>query len=325
MTRRTIAIILAILAVALSCGYACAATNDWKWERSVEIVCPFGLGSGPDISLRAIQPALEKELGVPVIVNNRPGSAGLVGNEFFIRQPADGYSYMIITTSIVIHEVNKALSYSILKDCVPICILNQDDYILVAGKEAPYNDLLELAAYAKDKPGKVTVACESMGGTDEFLLNALMKELGIELRLVPFSGASESVSSLMGGFVDLIIGSPGEVGAYIESGNMKGLGVLNETRNAIIPDVKSVKEMGLDTTYFTFRGIVARKDVPQAAIDSIRKAFANAAQSDTWKEWIANNGLKSDGFAAPEALTEAYTDRIEMIRTGKESSSSSGK
>jgi tripartite-type tricarboxylate transporter receptor subunit TctC len=312
-------LICIILLFAARCGFAAPA--DWKWERPVELVCPFGAGGGTDTSLRAIQPFLEKELGVSVIINNRPGSSALVGSEFFISQPADGYSYLMVTTSQVVHEIVGDMSFKVLEACEPLCILNKDDYVLVAREKASYNDLLELRDYAKDKPGDVKVACISMGGTDEFVLNNLMSELDVTFTLVPYSSGAEQIAALLGGFVDMIVVAASEISAYIESGDMKALGILGQTRNNILPDVKSCKDMGLKMDFVIFRGMVGKKGIPEGALQSIRTAFAKAVEAQGWKDWLAANGLKLDGFGTPDEFTKAYSDRLEAVKIGMSMSS----
>jgi tripartite-type tricarboxylate transporter receptor subunit TctC len=314
MKKNTISIFLTLLLVFLVGSTAIAAENDWKWERSVELVCPFGSGGGTDTSLRAIQPFLEKELGVSIIINNKPGSAGLVGAEYFINQPNDGYSWLMITPSHTVNEVRGDMSFKILEDTESVCILNVEDYVLMAPADAPYNDFLELKKYVDEHPDEVTVACISMGGADEFALNSLMSETGMELTLVPYSSGAEQISALLGGFVSLILSSPSEGAAYIESGHMKALGVFGQERNEVLPDVKSCKDLGLRTNFVTFRGIIGKKGIPEGALQSMCSAFARAVEAEEWKTWLKNNGLKSDAFGSAEEMTELYKEMLEAVR-----------
>lgn len=292
------------------------AASEWKWKRSVEIVCPFGSGGGTDTSLRALQPYLEKFLGVSVVINNQPGSSGLIGAEYFINQPSDGYSYLIITPSHTVHEVTGDMSFTITNDTEPVCILNEEDYVLMAPAGAPYSDILELQKAAKQKPGEITVACISMGGSDEFALNLLMKELDVSLKLVPYSSGAEQMSALLGGFVDLILSSPSESAAYIESKDMKALGILNSERNDILPSVKCDADMGIDVAFPIFRGIIAKKGIPEGALSSIRAAFERAVQDPGWKKWLVNNGLKSDCFGTYNELAKSYARMLRNVKEG---------
>ena len=309
-------LLLFCLVFAMVLSMSALASAEWKWSRSVELVCPFGSGGGTDTSLRALLPFLEKELGVSVIINNRPGSSGLVGAEYFISQPADGYSYLMITPSHTIHDVTGAMSFKMQEATESICILNAEDYVLMAPKGAPYNDLVELGEYAKKHPGDVTIACISMGGSDEFALNNLTAELGIEVTLVPYSSGAEQIAALLGGFVDLMLSAPSESGAYIDSGDMKGLGILSQERNDVLPDVKCCADMGLKMNFMVFRGMVARKGVPQEALESMRAAFTKAAQAQGWKDWLASNGLKSDCFGDAAELDQTYADMYKAVELG---------
>lgn len=292
------------------------ANNEWKWTRSVELVCPFGSGGGTDTSLRALQPYLEKALGTSVIINNQPGSSGLTGAEYFNNQPADGYSLLMVTPSHCIHEVTGDMSFKVAEDMEGICILNSEDYVMVAPKNAPYNDLLELQAYAKENPGTVTIACISMGGSDEFALNTLCSELGIEVTLVPYSSGAEQISALLGGFVDLIISAPSESASYLDSGDAKALGILSQSRNDILPDVPSCADFGLETDFPIFRGMIIKGDAPEEAINALRTAFDQAVQEEGWKEWLSNNGLKSDCYQPGDKFMPIYSQMVETVKEG---------
>ena len=296
-------------------AFGAMAESEWKFERPVEIVCPFGSGGGVDTALRTLQPLLEKELGTSLIINNQPGSSGVVGYEFMMNQPADGYTFGMVTASHVVNEVNGLMSSSVLDSCEGIAVLNSEDYVLLAPTNAPYNDLNELAAYAKDH--ETTVACISMGGSDEFALRLLFKAMGTELTMVPYSSGSEQITAILGGFVDLILSSPSECESFLDSGDLKALGIFNQTGNAVLPDVPSCKDLGLDVDFSVIRCMVAKKGTPEGAVEAMREAVANAVKSEAWIAYMDNAGMDPNTYMNGEEMMTKYAELLETVAEGK--------
>ena len=311
--KKIVSLALALIMVLGIC--AVASADEWKFTRPVEIVCPFGSGGGVDTALRTLQPELEKALGTSVIVNNQPGSSGVIGYEFMMKAPADGYTFGMVTASHVVNEANGLMSSSVLDACEGVCRLNAEDYVLLAAAKAPYNDLKEMGEYAKSNP--LTVACISMGGSDEFALRLLFAELGIELTMVPYSSGSEQLTALLGGFVDMILSSPSECLAFVESGDMKALGIFNQTGSAVMPDVPSCKDLGLDVDFQTIRCMVAKKGTPAEAIEAMEKAIEVAVQSETWQNYMANAGMDPASYLNGEDMMASYASLLEQVKEGK--------
>lgn len=312
--KKIVSLALMLLMVFSLCAFA-SAEEEWVFDRPVEIICPFGSGGGVDTALRTIQPELEKALGVSVIINNQPGSSGVVGYEFMMNQPADGYEFGFVTASHVVNEANNLMSSSVLDSCVGICRLNAEDYVLLADTKAPYSNLLEMGEYAKQNG--LTVACISMGGSDEFALRLLFEELGVELTMVPYSSGSEQLTALLGGFVDIVLSSPSECLPFIESGDMKALGILNQTGCSVMPDVPSCADLGLNVDFQVIRCMVAKKDTPAGAVTAMQKAIEQAAQSDTWINYMNNAGMDFNSYLNGEEMMASYANLLEQVLAGK--------
>lgn len=304
-----------ILMMALSlCAFA-SAEEEWVFDRPVEIVCPFGSGGGVDTALRTIQPELEKILGVSVIINNQPGSSGVIGYEFMMNQPADGYEFGFVTASHVVNEANGLMSSSVLDSCTGICRLNAEDYVVLAAANAPYSNLVEMGEYAKQNG--LTVACISMGGSDEYALRLLFAELGVELTMVPYSSGSEQLTALLGGFVDLVLSSPSECLPFVESGDMKALGILNQTGSSVMPGVPSCADLGLNVDFQVIRCMVAKKDTPIEACTAMEKAIEQAVKSDTWVNYMNNAGMDFASYLGGEEMMASYAGLLEQVVAGK--------
>ena len=130
------------------------AASDWKWERNVEIICPWGTGGGADTTLRTFASALEKELGVSVVVNNKAGAGGVTGVQFATSQPADGYTYLLCTQSPMLAQISGATDFDVYGKIKPLCQLVHDCNIFVTSSKSPYSNYNELKEYAQANPGK---------------------------------------------------------------------------------------------------------------------------------------------------------------------------
>lgn len=310
--KKVLLFVLSLMLVFAACG---ASAEDWVFERPVEIICPFGAGGGVDTALRVIQPELEKALGTTIIINNKEGSSGVIGYEYMMSAPADGYTFGVVTASHVVNEANGLMSSSVLDTCEGIARLNAEDYVLLAPANAPYNDLLEVGEYAKEHP--VTVACISMGGSDEFALRLLFQALDVELTMVPYSSGSEQLTALLGGFVDLILSSPSECMAFLDSGDMKALGLFNQTGSSVLPDVPSCADLGLDVDFQVIRCLVAKKGTPQGAIDAMIAAVETAVESETWTNYMASAGMDAASYMDGDEMMASYAELLDQVLAGK--------
>lgn len=118
------------------------AASDWKWERNVEIICPWGTGGGADTTLRTFASALEKELGVSVVVNNKAGAGGVTGVQFATSQPADGYTYLLCTQSPMLAQISGATDFDVYGKIKPLCQLVHDCNIFVTSSKSPYSNTM---------------------------------------------------------------------------------------------------------------------------------------------------------------------------------------
>ncbi len=295
---------------------ASSEAKEWKFERKIEIVIPFGPGSGTDTTIRAFAPLMEKELGVPITINNVEGASGVKGAEFLNKQPADGYTFAMYTPSHLIAAVNKTTNFDILNETVPVVRLVQDANIILAGKNVPYNNFKELVEYAKANPGKAKIGLMSVAGIDAVSVNQLFEKAGIDVPLVPYSSGAEANAAVIGGHVDMVLTSPFDANAYLESGDMKGIVILSEKRASTVPDIESTGELGYDAYIGPWRGIVAKKGTPEEAINAFEAAAVKVCQSKEWDDWKKSVALSDrEGFANREDFTKIWSEYYGTMKT----------
>lgn len=290
--------------------------KEWKFERKIEMVCPFGPGSGTDTTLRAWLPLMEKELGVSITINNVEGAGGIKGAEFLNKQPADGYTFGMYTPSHSIAAVNKTTNFDILNETVPVVRLVQDANIILAGKNVPYNNFKELVEYAKANPGKAKIGLMSIAGIDMVSVKQLFDLAGIDIPLIPYSSGAEVNAAVIGGHVDMVLTSPFDANAYLESGDMKGIVILSEKRASTVPDIESTKELGYEAYIGPWRGIVAKKGTPDEAIAAFEAAAVKVCASPEWDAWKKTVALNDrEGYANREDFTKIWATYYETMKT----------
>ena len=295
-------------------GTEAAAASNWQWDRDVEIVCTYDVGSGTDTTLRAICPYVEKELGVNIIINNVSGGSGLTGFEYFYQQPADGYTFAMLTPTQVIKGVTKEASFDVQNEIVPVCCLVQDSNIIFANPKLPYQDWEGLVEYAKANPGKPTLTLQSVTGVDALSAQQLFDEAGIDITLVASDGA-EAYSMVIGGHADMTLGSPCDGEQYVAAGQVTPLITINTERSTVLPDVPCSTDVGLTADLGPWRAIMARKGTPQEAIDSLEAAFTKVMnESAEWAEWKEVNGLNDrDGQFDQGEMQGVWNDYFTTI------------
>ncbi|MDP3387859.1 MAG: tripartite tricarboxylate transporter substrate binding protein [Eubacteriales bacterium] len=284
--------------------------EEWTFDRPVEIIIPFGPGSGTDTTIRALQPALEKELGVAVKINNVEGAGGVVGAEFFANQPKDGYTFAMYTPSHIIAAVNGTTNFDIFNETVPVARLVHDSNCLLLGKHVPYSTVAEMIAYCDANPDYVpTVGMMSIQGVDGVASGQFFDEVGIEATFIPYSSGSEANAAVMGGHTDMVLTSPFDGVAYVESGDMKALVLLAEQRGSTMPDVECTGELGINAYIGPWRGIVAYEGTPQGAIDALEAAIMRADADPAWNSWKQTVGLTDrPGFTGQEGFAGVWDE-----------------
>ena len=276
-------------------------------NRPVELIVPAGAGGGTDVLARAFAEAARKHLPQqPFTVMNRPGASGMIGHGEMINAKPDGYKLAVVFAEIVIvpHLGLTKLSY---EDFTPIARLNADPAAITVRADAPWNTIEEFLAASKAKPGEVKMGNSGNGSIWYLAHAALEQKVGVRYIPVPFSGAAPAVLALMGGHVDAVAVSPGEVATYVAGGKLKTLAVMAEQRLKGFEKVPTLKERGIDLSIGTWRGLAAPKGTPPDVLavlaDLAKKCADDAAVRDTL-----------DRLSMGQSYADAETFRAQMKR-----------
>ncbi len=305
-----------VLAIVMTLALVTCASAEFKFERKITIVCPWGVGGGADSTIRPMATLLQDILGVPVEVQNVEGASGVNGVEYTYKQPADGYTFMLGTQSLFMQDMSGTTSMDFKTEFQAIDVLVHSINIIAASKvnmdKYGVTNWEELTKYVADHPFEVSVGMLTATGVD----GASLAQATTDLMLLetPYSGGSEVNSALMGGHCDLSITGTDEIAGLIESGDIIPILALCENRMSIYPDMQCTGELGINSFMGPWRAIFAKKGTPQEAIDAMVAAIEEARQTETWQNFIKNAAYDQRAVPTVEELPEFVQSEYKALR-----------
>lgn len=248
--------------------------------RPIRIVVGYPAGSPSDIGARLMGQWLATRLGQPVVIDNRPGAASNIGTEAVVRSAPDGYTLLWVVSSNAINAtLYKNLSYNFLRDIAPVAGFARFPQIMEVSPSFPIRTVSEFIAYAKTNPGKVNMASSGNGSAPHIAGELFKSMAGIDMVHVPYRGAPQAITDLMGGQVQVMFDVwPSSIG-HVRSGNLRALAVTTEKRSALLPDVPAVGEIVAGYEASALQGVGAPRGTPAPIIDRLNGEI-NAALAD---------------------------------------------
>jgi tripartite-type tricarboxylate transporter receptor subunit TctC len=270
--------------------------NDFP-TKPVELVVPASAGGGTDALARAFSEAVKKHFPQPMVVNDKPGASGVVGMSDVLNGKPDGYKVSVVIAELVILP-HLGLSKFTYADFQPIARLNADPSAITVRTEAPWNTIEEFLAAAKAKPGEMKVGNSGNGSIWHLAAAGLEDKTGVKFNHVPYQGAAPGVVALLGGHIDAVAVSPGEVAAHVQGGKLKMLAVMSDQRLKAFDKVPTLKERNIDLSIGTWRGLAVHKATPPDVVTTLRTAARKAAEEPMLREQLEKLNL---GFAYLDA------------------------
>jgi tripartite-type tricarboxylate transporter receptor subunit TctC len=293
----------AMMAAAAVCLLAMpAAAQDYP-TRPIRLVVSFGPGGGADIVGRILGQSLQEKLGQPVVIENKPGAAGTIGNEVVARAEKDGYTLGIMTAGQIIAAVmNKSLRYDTATAFEPISMVATASLIIVTRPDFPANNVKELIAAAKASPGKINVASPGFGATQHMSAELFKQTAGIDMTAVQFRTSPEAITAVLGKQVDVLFDTVLAVIGQVQSGQLKAIAVTSKDRFPIVPDVPAATESGALPGYdvSTWYGFFAPRGTPPAIVAKLNKALNEAIKEDAVREKLSKAGVTVQGSTPDE-------------------------
>ena len=264
---------ISVAIAALSCIAAGAfpALAQTFPDRPIHIIVPYTPGGPSDIMARLYGAGLSQAWGQPVVIDNRPGAAGIVGHGMVAKSAPDGYTLIVSNFSDVLNtSLGAKLPYDFAKDFQPISGLSATPFILVVNPSLPIHSLDELIAYAKANPDKLSYASSGIGTGSHLAAELLKMRAGIKMLHVPYPGVAPASVDVMAGYVSLMFMNASTAAEPIKAGQVRALGVSTLRRTSVAPDVPTLAELGLaGFDVQTWNGVQAPAGTPMAIIDKL--------------------------------------------------------
>jgi tripartite-type tricarboxylate transporter receptor subunit TctC len=274
-----------------------AAFADDYPTKPVELVVPSSAGGGTDALARGFAELAKKHFPQPFIVNNKPGASGVVGMGDVLNNKPDGYKVSVaIAELVILPHLN--LSKFTYADFQPIARLNADPAAITVKADAPWNTIEEFLAAARAKPGEMKVGNSGNGSIWHLAAAALEDKTGVKFNQVPFQGAAPGAVALLGGHIDAVAVSPGEVATYVQAGKLKMLAVMADQRFKAFDKVPTLKERKIDLSIGTWRGLAVPKATPTSVVDTLRTVARKTAEEPALREALEKLNL---GFSYLDA------------------------
>lgn len=292
---------------ALTLGMAGAAMADAAYpSKPVRIIVGYSAGGPTDLVARMVATHLQTRLGQPFIVDNRPGAGSNIASEAVAAAPADGYTLLVAAAPLTMNSyVYKKLKFDAVKSFEPISKLSSSPGVLAVRPNMAVGNVRELIALAKKEPGKLTYGTTGLGGSQHMATELLQRLAGVQLTHVPYKGASNVMTDLIAGHVDMAFVSASGAMSFLQADKVKPLAVAGPQRLSGLPDVPTFAQVGFPAMISdSWNGLLAPAGTPPAIVKKLHEAAAEALQSAEVKAKLESLGAVVIGNSPDEFRKE---------------------
>lgn len=300
---------LAVLAAALVAAPVTEARAQAWPNKTIKFVVPQPAGGSNDAMGRAVGEQLSKQLGQPIVVDNRPGASGAVGMEVVASSPADGYTFVVASDTVALQPVlRQGLKWNVERDFVPVTMFGAQPIVVAVPAASPYKSMKEVIAAAKASPGKIGYATSGQGSLQHLAGELLAQMAGVDLLHIPYKGGGQAITDLVGGQVPVGVLGLAAVLPHAKSGRVRILAVTTKARSPAVPEVPTLEESGV-TGYDVrqWAGLMAPAATPPDVLAKLQKEIAAALANPALRERIEKLGFEVTGTAGKDFV--AYLDR----------------
>ncbi|MBC5767869.1 Bug family tripartite tricarboxylate transporter substrate binding protein [Ramlibacter albus] len=303
----------AAVAFAAAALATAAIAETWP-SRPIKLIVPFPAGGGTDIIAREVT---QKIPGYTWVVDNKPGSGGNLGIDAVAKSPADGYSLVIGQTSnlAINPTLYSKLPYDSVKDLTPIALVASSPLVIVASANSPFHTIADVVKEAKAKPGTINFATSGNGTVAHLATESFQKAAGVKLTHIPYKGASQGVTDVISGQVQLYVSSIPTLIGHIKSGKMRAIAVTSTKRVDDLPNVPTIAESGYKGfEAVTWFGILGPAKLPKDIVTKLNADFNKALKDPALAKKLEDQGADIAG-GTPEEFAKLI--REDITRWGK--------
>lgn len=313
--------LLALAALILSVGLIGPAPAQDYPTQTIRFIISFGPGGGADIIGRILAESMQRKLGKPVIIENKPGAGGILGNDYVAKAAPDGYTLGIMTAGQIVAAVTKKnMPYDTNTAFAPVSQVATASLMIVVRPDFPANNVKELIAVAKKEPGKIVFASPGFAATQHFAGESFKQIAGVELLHVPYKTTPEAINAVLGKHADVLFDTVSAVIGQVQSGQLKALAVTGKDRFPPVPDIPTAVESGVMPGYdvTTWYGVFAPAGTPPAIVAKLNHVINESLKDEDVKKRMAAVGVIVKG-STPDAFGKFLADeykRWDAVREG---------
>ena len=262
-------------------------------NRPVRMVVPFAPGGGSDISGRVLAEGLNRALGQPVVVDNRPGAGSTIGTDIVSKATPDGYTLLLGNISLAFNPaLYKKLPYVSLRDLIPVSLVVEQPNILVAHPSLPAKTLKEFIALARSSPGKFTYGSAGLGSGTHLAMELLNMSLNIDMVHVPYKGTGPTLTALLGNEITVFMSTFASALPHVKAGRLHTFGVTTAKRARTLPEAPTIAEAGVPGfDYSTWYGLLVPAGTPRAIVEKLNKAAVAQLHSAELQQRYESQGM----------------------------------
>jgi tripartite-type tricarboxylate transporter receptor subunit TctC len=291
-------------------GTSAALSEAWP-TKPITVVVPFTAGTAIDISARLIMDQVSKQVGQPVVIENRGGAGGAIGSNMVAKAAPDGHTLLTSGSLASAHALSANLPYATLSDFTPVISLGLQPLVLITGLTTGIKSLNELVARAKARPGALNFASAGVGSATHLAAERFRISAGIDAQHIPFKGATEALTDIMAGRVDFYVAPASSALPLIKEGHVIALAVSGTKRAAVLPDVPTTTELGFaDSAYFLYAGIFLPAKTDRDVVLKVFREVAKALDVPSAQEKLRAIGAEPMPMSQ-EAFEKYFRDDVE--------------
>jgi tripartite-type tricarboxylate transporter receptor subunit TctC len=316
MLRRLLLPVLACAALAAASLPALAAYPD----KPIRLIVPSAPGGAPDALMRALGQQLSQQMGVPVVIDNKPGGSYVIGTMDLVKSAPDGYT--LAYGNVVSLATNKSLlaavPYDVDKDLTLVSNVLRLSNLMIVNNDVPVKNIPELIAYAKKNPGKLAFGSDGNGTTAHLGVELFKAMTGTHMLHVPYRAATSAVTDLIGGGLQMMMINTPVSGPLAQSGKVRALGISSPQRSPIYPDVPTIAEQGVAGFEVTaWGGIIGPAHMPRDVVVRLNSEIRTALSSPALRERFRTLGADTSPSTPEEFLALSRQETIKWAKIVK--------
>jgi tripartite-type tricarboxylate transporter receptor subunit TctC len=308
---------IAALAIGLACAGG-ALAQGWP-NRPIRMIVPYTPGGYTDLMARLVGQKISEALGQPIIFENKPGANAIIGTDVVAKAAPDGYTFgTVIAAHAVNATLNPKLPYDTLKDFSYVSLMSVAPLIMIAHPSLPANNVQELIALAKAKPGELNFASSGVGAAAHLTMEMFKSRAGIDMQHIPYKGTAGALQDTIGGRINVMFDVVGPLMPQVRSGLAKAIVVTAKERIPAASDVPTMAEQGVaDFVSGTWAGIIAPAGTPKEIVDRVAAEAKKALADPALKDKLVEQGIVAVGSTPDEfrAFVEEEIGRWRKVIT----------